>query len=135
VVVYHLLADLVVVFHAAYVAFVVLGFAAILIGIAMGWEWVRDFRFRLAHLAAIGFVVLETIGGWMCPLTWLEDRLRFKAGQAPYPGDFIGYWAHALIYYEFPAWVFSTVYLAFGALVVAVFILAPPRFPRRRGER
>lgn len=130
-VLYHVLADLVVVFHAAYVAFVVFGFGAILIGVAMGWEWVRDLRFRIAHLAAIGFVALEAIAGWMCPLTSLEDRLRFKAGQAPYPGDFIGYGLHALIYYDFPAWVFTTVYLAFGVLVAAVFIVAPPRVARR----
>ena len=32
--------------HVVYVAFVVLGMAAILAGIALGWQWVRNFWFR-----------------------------------------------------------------------------------------
>jgi hypothetical protein len=40
---YLLLADGVAVFHAAYVAFVTIGFALIASGIAMRWKWVRAF--------------------------------------------------------------------------------------------
>ncbi len=88
---YHFLADLIVIVHAAYVAFVVLGFAAILIGAAMHWEWVRGFSFRIAHFAAIALVCVEALTGAMCPLTSLEDALRARGGQAPYPSDFIDY--------------------------------------------
>jgi uncharacterized protein DUF2784 len=125
---YRTLGDLVVVFHAAYVAFVVFGFVAIVIGVAMRREWVRNFPFRVAHLAAILLVCVEAIVGMVCPLTSLEDFLRMKGGASPYSGDFIGYWAHRLIYFEAPAWVFTTAYLAFGAAVAAIFVLAPPRF-------
>jgi Protein of Unknown function (DUF2784) len=134
-VLYHVLADIVVVFHAGYVAFVIFGFAAILIGSTLGWRWVRNFYFRAAHLAAIGLVCVEAVVGMMCPLTTLEDWLRIRGGDTPYPGDFIGYWAHRLIFYQAPMWVFTTAYLIFGALVVAVFILAPPQLPYRRGHR
>jgi len=130
-VVYHLLADLIVVFHAAYIAFVIVGFAAILAGAAMGWDWVRNLPFRLAHLAAILLVCVEAIVGMMCPLTTLEDSIRLKGGDTPYPGDFIGYWAHRLIFYDAPPWVFTMLYLAFGAAVLVVFIVAPPRLRRR----
>ena len=129
---YHVLADLVVVFHAGYVSFVVVGFAAILIGIAMRREWVRNFSFRAAHLAAIAMVCVEAITGAACPLTVLEDWLRARAGEAGYPGDFIGYWAHELIFYNAPPWVFTTVYLIFGATVALTFVAAPPRLPWRR---
>ena len=44
--VYRFLADAVLAVHFAYVAFVVLGMAAILLGIALGWRWVRNFWFR-----------------------------------------------------------------------------------------
>jgi uncharacterized protein DUF2784 len=132
---YHVLADLVVVFHAAYVAFVVLGFVAILLGATLKWRWVRNFYFRAAHLAAIGFVCVEAIVGARCPLTTLEGSLRIRGGEAPYAGDFIGYWAHRAIFYEAPMWVFTAMYLIFGALVLAVFILAPPQLPRRRRNR
>jgi hypothetical protein len=44
-------ADIVVAVHAAYVAIVVVGFAAILLGSSARWRWVRNFYFRAAHLA------------------------------------------------------------------------------------
>ena len=52
-----LLADLIVVFHATYVSFVVFGLVAILIGVAFRWSWVRNIWFRSLHLTAIGIVV------------------------------------------------------------------------------
>ncbi len=71
-----MLADLIVVFHASYVSFVVLGLVAILVGAALHWRWVRNFWFRIAHLAAIGVVVLESLAGIPCPLTVWESQLR-----------------------------------------------------------
>ena len=68
------LADLVLLFHAAYVGYVVFGLVAIVLGIALGWSWVRNFWFRLTHLGAIGLVVAESIVGVACPLTTLENR-------------------------------------------------------------
>jgi hypothetical protein len=52
---YILLADLVAVVHAAFVAFVVIGFALIIAGRVMRREWSRAFWFRAAHLVAIRF--------------------------------------------------------------------------------
>ncbi len=69
-----MLADAVVIIHAAYVGFVVFGLAAILIGVALEWDWVRGFCFRLSHLVAIALVCLEAILGVMCPLTTLRTR-------------------------------------------------------------
>ncbi len=126
-----LLADLIVVFHAACVAFVILGLLAILLGIVFRWGWVRNFWFRLIHLAYIAFVVFEAAIGMDCPLTEWENRLREAAGEEGYPGDFIGYWAHRLIYYEAEPWVFTIVYVLFGGAVLATFLLAPPRWPKR----
>jgi hypothetical protein len=44
-------------------------------------------------------------------------------------GSFVGRWVHELIFFEAPEWVFTIVYCAFGAVVLATFILAPPRWP------
>jgi Protein of Unknown function (DUF2784) len=126
-----ILADAVVLFHAAYVTFVVCGFAAIVLGSAFEWEWVREFWFRLAHLVAIGVVFLEEITGEECPLTTLEDALRAGAGQQRYADDFVGYWAHRLIFYNAPAWEFAALYAGFTLLVASAFWFVPPKLPWR----
>ena len=128
-------ADAVAVFHVAYVAFVAFGLAAIVIGAAWGTRWVRNFRFRALHLAAMGFVLLETLIGIMCPLTVLEDRLRHRAGQTGYPADFLGYWVDRLIFYHWPPWVFATLYVSFTLAIVVVMIVVPPELPWRRNVR
>jgi hypothetical protein len=124
-----LLADLIVAAHASYVAFVVFGLVAILAGVALGWGWVRNFWFRALHVTAIGVVAAQALAGVICPLTHLENYLRRQAGQETYPGAFIGYWAHRLIFFHFEPWVFTLAYTLFGLAVVAAFVLAPPRWP------
>lgn len=129
---YKILADAVVIVHAAYVGFVVLGFVAILIGAVLRWSWIRNFWFRAAHLAAIGVVALMALGGIVCPLTTLENHLRQEGGEARYPADFIGYWAHQLIFFQGPPWVFTLCYVIFALLVIAMLIVAPPRRHSKR---
>jgi len=124
---YRVLADIVVVVHASYVSFVILGQLAILLGWLRRWGWVRNLPFRLAHLGAILMVVLEAWCGITCPLTTWERWLREQAGETTYEGDFIANWVHRFLFYHFPPWVFMVGYTAFGALVVLTFVLAPPK--------
>jgi Protein of Unknown function (DUF2784) len=127
-----ILADLIVVLHACYFSFVVLGLVATLIGIAFRWGWVRNFWFRAIHLTTIGIVVAEGLVGMTCPLTDWEKQLRTAAGQASYPGDFLGHWAHRFIFfYHADPWVFTLIDILFGLAVLATFVLAPPRWPGR----
>ncbi len=77
---YRLLADVILVVHFTFVAFVVLGLLAVWTGRFLRWSWVRNFWFRLAHLLAIGIVAAESLGGIVCPLTTWEARLRELAG-------------------------------------------------------
>lgn len=121
-----LLADLVLVLHALYVGFVVLGFGLILAGLARGWTWVGNPVFRYAHLAAIGIVVLQVWVGMECPLTTLESALRLRAGDAGYGTSFIQHWLYRLLYYRADTWVFGVVYSLFGAAVALVWWFAPP---------
>ena len=127
-----MLADTVVIAHAGYVAFVMFGLIAILIGAALGWRWTRALAFRIAHLAAIVLVCVESFVGVMCPLTSLEDWLRRSSGGAEYRGEFLGYWAHRLIFYDFSPQVFTAIYVAFAGLVLITFLLVPPRWPAIR---
>ena len=88
-------------------------------------------RFRVAHLLAIGIVVLQSWLGIVCPLTTWEMNLRRAAGQQAYDGTFISHWVGQLLYYQAPPWVFVTLYTLFGALVIFTWF----RFPPRRGPR
>jgi len=124
-----LLADVVLVVHFTFVVFVVGGFALILLGAALGWNWVRNPAFRYAHAGAIVFVALEALVGVACPLTVWEDALR-KAG--PDSASFVGRWVSYLLYYDLPEWVFAVAYVLFALAVIASLIWIPPR--RRRPE-
>lgn len=120
------LADLVLVTHALFVGFVVVGFALILAGLALGWYWVRRPGFRYAHLAAIGIVVLQAWIGMECPLTTLESALRVRAGETGYGTSFIQDWLYRLLYYQAETWVFTVLYTVFGVAVALVWWIAPP---------
>lgn len=120
------LADAILVVHALFVLFVVGGLAATWIGLARGARFARDPWFRGAHLAAIGFVVAEALVGAMCPLTVWEDALRGTASER----GFIERWIHAWLFWSWPPWVFTTLYVAFGALVAFTWWLYPPRLRR-----
>ena len=124
--IYILTADLLLIVHVLFVAFVVFGLVVIYIGAWLSWPWVRNFWFRILHLMGIGVVVLQSWAGVICPLTIWEMELRKLAGQSYYEGSFIQHWLHALLYYEAPAWVFMLVYTVFGILVAASWFVIPP---------
>ena len=121
------LADALLLLHAGVVLFVVGGQALVLAGGVMGWRWVRGLAFRAAHLAVLMLVVAQSwLGAW-CPLTTWEMALRRAAGQATYGESFIAHWAGRALYFDAPSWVFTAVYTAFGALVLATWWWFPPR--------
>lgn len=132
---YRACADVVVVVHTAYIAFVVFGLLAILPGGVLRWGWVRNFWFRAAHLLAIAIVAVQSLLGLYCPLTLLEDYLRKRAGEAGYSGSFIEYWTHQIIFYTGPRWVFQVGYCLFFVAVVAAMVWAPPRWPGKRNVK
>lgn len=124
---YLLAADAILVTHTLFVAFVVFGLMFILVGKLRSWSWVRNRWFRLAHLACIGVVVLQSWLGAICPLTTWEMALRQRAGDTVYSGSFISHWLETILYYRAPEWVFVLCYTLFGALVVASWFWVPPR--------
>lgn len=124
---YLLAADLMLGLHVLIVVFVICGLLLTLLGGVLSWRWVRNFWFRLAHLVAIGIVVLQSWLGQACPLTVWEMALRERAGVATYPGSFIAHWLGEWLYVTAPEWVFALVYTLFGAVVVATWFWVRPR--------
>jgi hypothetical protein len=127
-----LLADTVLVTHFLFVAFVVGGLAAVWIGAALQWRWIRNAWFRAAHLGAISFVIAESLAGMLCPLTVLEDVLR--QGGRP-ESSFVQRWVSRLIYYDLPERIFTVIYVVFGLIVALTFIyIRPDRRANRAGR-
>jgi uncharacterized protein DUF2784 len=125
---YALVANTLLLLHALFVLFVVGGQVLILGGWWRSWAWPRNLSFRIGHLVATLFVMLETWIGLACPLTIFENRLRTHAGQSPYDNiGFIGHWVHKFLFYAAPEWVFTLLYSAFALLVVASFMFYRPR--------
>lgn len=117
------LADIVLVVHFAFVAFVVGGLASIWIGAVLGWAWVRNFWFRAAHLGAIAFVAAEALLGIWCPLTIWEDDLRGVHAER----SFVARWIHRVMFYDFPGWTFTFAYLLFTVVVAATWWWIRPK--------
>lgn len=86
--VYRLLADLVLVVHLIFIAFVVAG----------GFAAVRWPRLAWVHVPCFVWGALIEFAGWICPLTPLEVRLRIASGQAGYSGGFIERYLLPIIY-------------------------------------
>jgi Protein of Unknown function (DUF2784) len=105
--VYQWLADLVVVLHAAFVAFVVLGGLAV-----MRWP-----RLAWVHVPAAAWGVLIEFMGWTCPLTPLENAWRARASGAGYQGGFVEHYLLAALY---PAGLTRSLQWGLGTVVLVL---------------
>ena len=118
-----LIADIILVIHFAFIAFLIVGQALMMIGYSRNWRWATSRALRGVHIACTLYVVFQTWAGQWCPLTLLENRFRQSAGQRAYGSSFIQDWMGRLIYYDLPPWVFTVTYTAFGALVIIYWLL------------
>ena len=133
---YALFADLLAALHLGFIAFIVGGQSAVLIGAVLHWHWIRNRWFRVGHLLAIVFVALEAVVGMICPLTEWEYSLRLKAGQIVEEDiSFVGRLVREILFYEFPTWVFATAYVSFALLVLATLVFVPPEWRRPAQQR
>jgi hypothetical protein len=130
--IYSLLADLVLLVHFAFVAFVSLGFLVIWLGYFCRWPFVRDLRFRVTHLLAIGVVLAESLTGFFCPLTTWENQLRRQAGGSGYSGSFVQHWVGRILFHDWSEQTFTFIYAGFFILVGLSFWIVRPH---RRAQR
>ena len=122
---WRILADLLVVLHLAFAAFVVFGGF-----LAWKWRWVL-----FAHPLALAWGFWVEISGQICPLTPLENRLRQLAGEAGYSGGFLDHYVVAILYppglTRADQWVLAALLLAIN-LVAYGALLRPHRHLRRK---
>lgn len=105
-----LLADLVLLVHAAFVAFVVVGGLLVLRWPRLVW----------LHVPCAVWGALIEFGGWVCPLTPLENVLRRRGGEAGYRGGFIEHYVTATIY---PAGLTREIQYALGLGVIVLNVV------------
>lgn len=116
-------ADSVLLLHLAFILFVVFGAA-----LAFRWRW-----FPVLHLPAAAWGVIIELTGGVCPLTYLENDLRSKAGQAGYNEGFIEHYLLKIIY---PEGLTPEVQYFLAAIVLIVNFMLYGRIIRyRRGHR
>lgn len=125
---YAVAADIVIVVHFLWIAFVILGFPVFL--------FVNSARWRLIHLAAVIAMVLMQITRSICPLTYLEAWLKSEGqGAQVYSGKFIIETIERLIYVDtvtLEKIMWATA--AYLALIVLSFWFRPiPRKKKVRG--
>jgi Protein of Unknown function (DUF2784) len=104
---YRLLADLVLIVHAGFVAFVVLG--ALLV---LRWP-----RIAWVHVPVVLWGAGIEFLGAICPLTPLENYWRELAGELGYPGGFVEHYVLAALY---PDGLTHRAQLVLGVLVLLI---------------
>lgn len=117
-----LLADAILLLHLAFILFVVLG----------GFLVWRCRRLVWLHLPTAAWGALIELGGWACPLTPLENRLRRLGGGEGYAESFI---AHYLIPLIYPATLTRELQIGLGLGVVAINLLAYALGRQKRSRR
>ena len=116
---YLVLADIVLLLHAAFVLFVLLGGLAVLRWRRVAW----------LHLPAALWGVLIELGGWTCPLTYLENHLRRMGGEAGYSATFIERYLDPLLY---PLGLTRHTQLVFGISALLINLAVYIRLWRNR---
>ena len=121
---YRILANLVVIFHFAFIVFAVLG--AILIYWRRWW--------LCLHIPAVCWAIYIECSHGICPLTPLEKSLRLSANQAGYSGGFVEHYMIPLIY---PAGLTADIqlWLALFVLVINVTLYAGVFIMRAKKKR
>ena len=93
----------------------------------LAWRWPRLIWLQLA---AVTWLVLVVAASLPCPLTWVEDRARERAGMAPKPGGFIINYIEGVFY---PTG-HRTAAMIMAAAVVALSWLGLVAIRRRRAQ-
>ena len=119
---YRWVADALAIVHFGFVLFV--AFGALLV---VKWP-----RVAWAHIPAAIWGAAIELGGWICPLTPLENRLRLLGGEAGYGGGFVENYLLALLY---PEALTRGAQILLGVMVSIINLTAYALIARRRLRR
>ena len=115
------LADLLVILHFGFAAFVVGG------GF-LTWRWPR---LAYLHLPALVWGLWVVVSSSICPLTPLENELRSRAGEAGYAGGFLAHYLGRVLY---PAGLTPHLQWLLAAVLIGLNLWAYSGLCRRRAR-
>mgnify|MGYP001973931191 CR=1 FL=1 len=118
-----LMADLILIIHFLIVVFIISLFALIPYGYHKKWTWVSLKKIRYTHLLLITFITIESILGFICPLTVLENNLRGIITNQ----TFISKYLSKIIFYNFSSSVFLSLYFTGFLFAVYLSLKFPPK--------
>lgn len=104
---FRLAADCVLLLHLAFILFALLGAT-----MAVWWRWAP-----LVHLPVAAWALFVELTGRSCPLTYLENTLRIKAGLSGYTESFVEHYLLAIIY---PAGLTREIQFVLAGVVIGV---------------
>ncbi len=120
--IYRILAEAVVLVHLSFVVFAVCGGLLVCKWPRLAW----------GHLPVAVWAALVEFGGWICPLTPLENWLRLQGGDAGYGA---GYVERYLLPFLYPGQMTRSLQIGLGmgvlAINVAVYAVAVQAARRR----
>ncbi len=105
--IYRLLADFVLVFHLAFIVFVIFGGL-----LACKWR-----RLAWFHLPSMVWGALNELFGLWCPITPLENWLRANGGAASYETGFIEHYIMPIVY---PTGLTREIQIVIGSAIVVM---------------
>jgi hypothetical protein len=117
------LADLLMLAHAFYSLFILLGCVLIIAGMILGWRWTRFPWFRILHLTTTLFVVARVWLAIPCPFSAAENALR-PPGASCLLSDSFHTAFHRLAFRGHDPHRFAISSTMLGAVVAASFILS-----------
>lgn len=116
-------ADGVLLLHLFFILFALFGGA-----LATRWRWMP-----LVHIPMAAWAFFVELTGRICPLTYLENYLRMRAGQSGYTESFIEHYLLDVIY---PSGLTREVQFLLAAVVILVNIgIYAWAVMRRRSQR
>ena len=119
----YLIADFILVIHFLIVGYVTAGILLIPIAYKMNWKTFKIKKLRVLHLLLIFFVTFESVFGFTCPLTSIENYLRNALNKH----SFISYWLQKIIFWDLPNFYFLILYCACLTLTICWWKFFPPQ--------
>ncbi len=107
---YRFLADLTLLIHLGFVTVVVAGGLLVLRWRRLAW----------VHVPCAVWGALIDLGGWICPLTPLENHWRRQAGLHGYEGSFVEHYLTPVLY---PSELTRELQIGLGLVVIALNVV------------